>query len=172
MIENSKIIAIVGPSGSGKDTAARMLADMTGYELLVSYTTRPMREGEQNGREHIFVSSCETPQDQMLAYTQYGGYEYWTELSQIHDTAIYVIDESGLLELHNRFPDINIFSIHITASKLVRLKRGVTFERISRDDLRGQLPLSYYDHRISNNKSLDALKHKIKDLSEIICSTQ
>lgn len=49
------IVAIIGPSGAGKDTVADIIADMMGFEKLISYTTRPMREGEKQGREHHFV---------------------------------------------------------------------------------------------------------------------
>ena len=40
-----KLITITGPSGAGKDTVARMLSEMGGYQVLCSYTTRPKREG-------------------------------------------------------------------------------------------------------------------------------
>lgn len=91
-----KLITITGPSGAGKDTVALMLSDLDGYKVLCSYTTRPKREGEIDGVEHHFVEKCDVPHDKMLAYTQYGGYEYWTTIDQVTDKAIYVIDEDGL----------------------------------------------------------------------------
>lgn len=163
-----KIIAIVGPSGVGKDTVARMLSDETGIPVLVSYTTRPMREGEQNGREHWFVDVCNVSPDLMLAYTEYGGYQYWTEVTQVKDTAIYVIDEEGMLGMHDRFPYIDILSVHVCATQSVRRSRGVTDERIDRDLERDTLPIEYYDYRLSNNKSMTALNYKVKDLAQFI----
>lgn len=163
-----KLITIIGPSGAGKDTAARILSEITHIPVLVSYTTRPMREGEVNGREHHFVKECITGKTEMLAYTEYGGYEYWTELSQIQGSAIYVIDEEGLRDLRDRFPQIPIVSIYVSASKYVRMQRGVTFERIKRDDLREQFPLDYYDYRIWNNKSLDFLRHALQAVADTL----
>lgn len=165
--DSNKIIAIVGPSGVGKDTLARLLSDETCIPILTSYTTRPIRDGEVNGREHFFVSSCNTPHELMIAYTQYGGYEYWTELSQINGSVIYVIDEKGLITLQTRFPYIKIFSIYVSATESVRKLRGVSQERIDRDLQREGLPLEYYDYHISNNKSIKALKHKAKDLAKL-----
>lgn len=160
------LITIIGPSGAGKDTAARILSEIMDIPVLVSYTTRPMREGEANGREHYFVNECTTSKDQMLAYTVYGGYEYWTELSQIKKSAIYVIDEEGLKDLHDRFPGIKIVSIYITANKLTRLKRGVTFERIRRDDDREAFPLDYYDYRIMNNFTTEHLRETLQCIAD------
>lgn len=77
-----KLITIIGPSGAGKDTVALMLSAILGYDVLCSYTTRPMREGEVDGKEHHFVKECNVPKSEMLAYTRYGNYEYWTEKKQ------------------------------------------------------------------------------------------
>lgn len=74
-----KLITIIGPSGAGKDTVALMLSAILGYKVICSYTTRPMREGEVDGKEHYFVKECNVQKSEMLAYTRYGNYEYWTE---------------------------------------------------------------------------------------------
>ena len=54
----SKLFCIMGKSASGKDTIyKRLIQDETlGLKTIVSYTTRPMREGEQDGVEYHFVS--------------------------------------------------------------------------------------------------------------------
>lgn len=53
-----KIYYVMGKSSSGKDSIYKMLMNDEDLALktLVGYTTRPMREGEQNGREYFFVS--------------------------------------------------------------------------------------------------------------------
>ena len=56
----NKIYAILGFSGSGKDTTVKNLLNKhDDLQNLVSYTTRPMRVGEQDGREYYFIDNAE-----------------------------------------------------------------------------------------------------------------
>lgn len=52
-----KIIALVGEAGSGKDTIMRnVLKVRPGLHEIVSCTTRPMREGEQEGVNYFYLT--------------------------------------------------------------------------------------------------------------------
>lgn len=163
-----KLITITGQSGAGKDTVARMLSEMSGYKVLCSYTTRPKRDGEIDGVEHHFVEICNVPRDKMLAYTQYGGYEYWVPLGQLTNKSIYVIDEDGLKYLCKRFPDIELFKICVSARESTRLYRGVSHERTDRDKQRKPMPLSFYDAVIFNNGSLSELRDEVQRVRYMI----
>lgn len=55
-----KVVIISSPSGGGKTTICRqLLAHNPGWEFSVSYTTRPKRQDEANGREYCFVETAE-----------------------------------------------------------------------------------------------------------------
>ena len=163
-----KLITITGPSGAGKDTVARMLSEMGGYKVLCSYTTRPKREGEIDGVEHHFVETCNVPRDKMLAYTTYGGYEYWVALDQVTDKAIYVIDEDGLKSLCKKPTDIELFKICVSAYEETRIRRGVSQERMSRDKQRKMMPLAFYDAVIFNNGSYRQLYYEVQRVRYMI----
>ena len=51
-----KIYCVMGKSSSGKDTVYKKLKEQyKEFRLIVSYTTRPIREGEKDGVEYYFV---------------------------------------------------------------------------------------------------------------------
>ena len=53
-----RIFCILGKSASGKDTLYKRLMDMQdlGLRSVVTYTTRPIRSGEKDGREYHFAT--------------------------------------------------------------------------------------------------------------------
>ncbi len=51
------VVVVAGPSGSGKSTLVkRLLNEDPKLKWSVSYTTRPMRTGERNGRDYHFIT--------------------------------------------------------------------------------------------------------------------
>ena len=52
------IVILCGKSASGKDTFLDILENK-GFERIVSTTSRPMREGEEEGRDYFYVSRDE-----------------------------------------------------------------------------------------------------------------
>lgn len=152
------IICVVGPSGSGKTTAVGFASKALGIPVVRSYTTRPMRDGETQGVEHIFVSNDEVPKrEDMIAYTYFGGYEYWATKEQVDCNLVnlYVIDEVGLQELIKRFEHVyDIRSIYVKPS--FQSYSMTDAERLKRDEARSHLPMRYYDHTITNNGTLES----------------
>jgi guanylate kinase len=53
------MFVLSSPSGAGKTTLSRLLLDrMPGLRMSVSATTRPMRPGEVDGRDYLFVDNA------------------------------------------------------------------------------------------------------------------
>ncbi len=154
------IICIVGASGSGKTTASMILQKQFGWNAIVSYTTRPMRQGEKNGVDHWFVKSSQVPdKSKICAYTKFGGYEYWTEWNQFMTLfpCVYVIDEKGLIDLQSKesspFP-FTLITIKINRDNLSDIEE----KRKERDSERIQIPDECYDYIINNNGSMEQFR--------------
>ena len=110
-----QLVALIGKAGSGKDT---ILKDVVkAYELpmniVVSYTTRPMREGETEGKEYHFISEEDFKQminnNQMLEYVQFNNWWYGTGIKCLADDKINIgiFNPSGIRSLIN-FSEIDL----------------------------------------------------------------
>ncbi len=99
------ILLIVGESGSGKTSLSLYLQQRYWISSICSCTTRPRREDEMPGREHWFMTPEDIPsRDQMLAYTKFGGFEYWADVNDVKpDVNTYVIDEKGVIDLYKNW---------------------------------------------------------------------
>ncbi|HMI17195.1 MAG TPA: guanylate kinase, partial [Bradyrhizobium sp.] len=57
------MFVLSSPSGAGKTTLSRMLvAETPALQMSVSVTTRPMRPGEAEGRDYLFVDKSKFEQ--------------------------------------------------------------------------------------------------------------
>ena len=111
-----KLILLSAPSGSGKTTIAReILSRHPDMLFSVSATTRPIRIGETEGKDHFFMTK-----EDFLRRREAGGLVEWEELygnyygtlkSEIdralsHGQAmLFDIDVKGALSIHRNFPD-------------------------------------------------------------------
>ncbi len=73
-----KIVYLMGKSSTGKDTLYKRLVQENPFDLkrIISYTTRPIRAGEENGVEYYFTD--ETGFQELLAagkVIEHRGYE-------------------------------------------------------------------------------------------------
>lgn len=118
------MLVLAGPSGVGKDTLAKTLTKKYGYEKIVTYTTRPMREGEVDGVDYHFIDSKTFASlcagDFFAETTSYKVaneeiWEYGTAARDIADNKIVILNPSGLKEL-KKDKSLNIVTIYLFCS--------------------------------------------------------
>ena len=89
------IVILMGMSAVGKDSVRRILERDYGYSNIVSYTSRGMRVGEEDGIDYHFVSKKEFEDmirnNDMIEYRSYE-----TKLGGINDTWFYGIKKFEL----------------------------------------------------------------------------
>ena len=153
------IIAIVGDSGSGKTHLSKLLQNEFNIFQIVSYTTRPIREGEQHGVEHYFIKKSHRPLFcEVLAQTIFGGHDYYALMDQVPPQGLctYVVDEAGARELKQRHSKrLQIVTVWVECTPDTLIARGIDMERIQRDSARERLPQSSYDFTIANNGTIE-----------------
>lgn len=130
------LMILSAPSGSGKTTLVRELIKVSaGVERTVSHTTRKPREGEENGRDYIFISDAEF--DEMISrgafleWEENFGYRYGTSKEQISrilekgNDAILSIDVKGARTVKKEFPQsISVFVMPPSMEELETRLRG------------------------------------------------
>jgi guanylate kinase len=115
------LFIISAPSGSGKSTLVNEVRkQLTGIEFSVSWTTRPPRGSEQNGREYNFASREEFERmaaaGQFLEHAEVFGNYYGTARSSLdmarregHDLVL-DIDVQGAAQVRASMPEaVSIF---------------------------------------------------------------
>ena len=137
-----KIFYVMGKSAAGKDTIYNRLLQDTefSFQTIIGYTTRPMREGEQEGKEYHFV----TPEmlqeleragkliEQRVYQTVHGPWTYAT----VDDGSIDFEGQNylliGTLESYEKlvkyFGSDKLVPIYIEVDDYVRLSRALERE--------------------------------------------
>lgn len=98
------VVILVGESASGKTTLAKMLERNAGFERVITYTTRPMREGERNGVDYNFIDKeefDELVQDDFFSeHIYYRGWGYGTAIDvDLRKDQIVVLNPPGVRSL-------------------------------------------------------------------------
>ncbi len=173
------VFIVSAPSGSGKSTLVNELFKMVqGLDFSVSYTTRPSRGSEKNGKEYFFVSEAEfeamIAADEFLEYARVFGNYYGTsrrflrECQKRGGDLLLDIDVQGAAQVKEKLPDaVSIFILPPDRDKLEwRLRnRGLDPETVIRrrlDTARREIEnYTKYDYILVNNlleQSADELK--------------
>jgi len=178
------VYIISAPSGSGKSTLVNEVRKIVpGLDFSVSYTTRPPRGSEQNGREYFFVPRTQfeqmVRQDEFLEYAQVFGNYYGTarrflRAAQEHgDDLLLDIDVQGAEQIKKRIPEAaSIFVLPPNREKLEwRLRnRGLDSEEVicrRLDTARREIEnYDKYDYILVN----DRLEQSTDELKAILLS--
>ena len=138
MAGRGDLFIVSSPSGGGKTTLIRRLLENSPGEPLhfsVSYTTRPMRKGEQEGREYRFVSAEEfqrmVQRDEFLEHNEVHGHIYGTSRSEVlphlaaGEDVVLDIDVQGARDVRRAYPDaVAIFIVPSSSAELERRLRA------------------------------------------------
>ena len=175
----SIVYIVSAPSGSGKSTLVNELLKMVRHlDFSISYTTRPPRGSEQNGKEYFFVSREEfeamIAADEFLEYADVFGNYYGTarrfllQAEARGNDLLLDVDVQGASQIKQNIPDaVSIFILPPDREKLEwRLRnRGLDSETVIRrrlDTARREIEnYSKYDYILVNNlleQSADELK--------------
>ena len=138
-----KIYCVIGKSATGKDTIYERLLDDRKLELkrIIPYTTRPIRDGEEEGREYHFCTEEDVQRldaegriVEMRQYnTVYGLWRYFTVNDEYikldKENYLLIVTVEGYVKIRDFFGSDKVVPIYIEVEDGARLLRAISREQ-------------------------------------------
>ena len=138
-----KIYCVMGKSSSGKDSIYHEIMEKgaLGLKPIIPYTTRPIRDGEQDGREYHFCTedTVQRLQDagrimELRAYnTVHGVWKYFTvddeQINLNKYNYLYIVTLEGYTKIQEYFGADRVVPIYIEVEDGERLMRAIAREQ-------------------------------------------
>ena len=136
LADQGRLFVIAAPSGAGKTTLVHRLMDTNpNLHFLVSYTTRPKRRGEVNGRDYHFVEADAfqrmAADGEFLEHAEVFDHRYATSRSQVDELlrggnhVMLEIDWQGAQQVRTNMPEAcTIFVLPPSLAQLEARLRG------------------------------------------------
>ena len=118
------MILLVGKSCSGKDTIRKELNKL-GYNSIVTYTTRPMRDGEVDGVDYHFVDASRfRAMDLMGRFVETTSYNvasgetwyYGSAIDDLKEDSVMIVNPDGL-KLIKKLTSLNPIAFYLMADE-------------------------------------------------------
>ena len=156
---NHKRIVLVGKAASGKDYL-RKKYESRGFKYAVSYTTRPPREGEIDGKDYFFISEEDADKLEKSGFfyesVRFNGWLYGTSVEQFYMDDLFIMTPAGISHIKPE-DRLNSFIIYTDIDMSIRKTRlvnrnmpGDTMKRRIMADELDFADFTDYDLRITN----------------------
>ncbi len=181
------VFVMSGPSGAGKTTIVKgVLSELEGLEFSVSYTTRPKRDGEVEGKDYFFVTEEKFAElkdhDEFLEWAEVHGHLYGTSMSYVESrlkrgfNLLLDVDVKGAMNVKNKINDDAVF-IFVAPPSFSELKERL-YKRHTEDAANLEKRIDDAKHELSQISEFDYLvvnrevRTSIKQLESILIAEQ
>jgi guanylate kinase len=154
------LMVISSPSGAGKTTLTRRLAQTHGLHFSVSFTTRPPRSNEADGKDYHFVGNDQFSQmvdaQEFAEHAMVHGNRYGTAIATVNKAieggidCLFDIDYQGGQQIRQQWPkdSVLVFILPPSLNELERRLRSRATdapEVIARRLVAAQKELAHYE---------------------------
>lgn len=180
------LLILIGKSGSGKDAVLQKLVEEYGFDRIVSNTTRPMRDGEQDGVNYNYITKKQflggVERDEYIEYRSYntvfdGKVDTWYYGSpkmqlDTGKNSVAILDVQGAQDFISYYGKDNCCVIEVSVPNALReqraRERGSFSEsewrrRAADDDIKfaPEKTASVVDATVVNTKDLDGTVEEV-----------
>ncbi len=135
------VVILSSPSGAGKTTLVKKIAQENNFKISISYTTRKPRTNEQNGKDYFFISEEEfenlIKNKQFLEYAKVFENYYGSSKSQVFENlnkgenVIFDIDWQGTEQIKKQKLNYKLITFFILPPSKLEL-----FSRLKNRDMK------------------------------------
>lgn len=165
------LILLTAPSGTGKTSIMEMVQNYLGKHALlecVSHTTRPMRDGEVDGKTYYYIDKdyfqVGIDGGEFAEYIEYDGHLYGISVEEIKrrmneaENVYIIVNYDGYKQVKEKFPDAVGIFLHMSKEDCMAnmLLRGDSIENaVARIEL--------YDDEMKNRVDYDYVIKNVRD---------
>ena len=141
LIKDGIVVVLSSPSGAGKTTLVKKIAQENNFKISISYTTRKPRTNEINGEHYFFISEDEfqnlIDKDEFLEHAKVFENYYGSTKSKVienlknGENVIFDIDWQGTEQIKEKKLNYKLITFFILPPS-----RKVLFERLSNRDMK------------------------------------
>ena len=132
------IILLVGASGTGKDSVARVLREKYGFKTVVSWTTRKPREGEIDGVNYHFIDT-ETFKQMLyngafIEYDKYSGERFYGSVESdypLYEDSVAILTPNGVRQFTHNVSRKDYYIVYLQSPLSVKCCRYIEREKSS-----------------------------------------
>ena len=175
------MIILSSPSGAGKTTLVKLLADNKNYKISISHTTRKPRENEVSGKDYFFTNEKNfqdlIKKNAFLEHAKVFNNFYGTSLKPVSENldkglnVIFDIDWQGSQQIKNKKLKYKLITFFVLPPS-----KEVLFNRLSNRDMKDKViveeRMKEFDKDILHWKDYDyvVINDKLQDCFEQISS--
>jgi len=157
MISNDCKIVIVGRGGSGKDFLRKKF-EAKGFKYCISYTSRPIRIGEEDGKDYKFTDEKYFFDNIFKFYEidEFNEWKYGTLITDFYESNLFIMTPRGVnnIKPEDRKKCFVIFidpPRAVIRERLIERKDADSVDRRIKADDNDFFEFSNYDMRITNH---------------------
>lgn len=135
-------IIFMGKTGSGKSTIAKEINSKYGYDMAITYTTRPMRKGEIDGKDYHFISEAKFEEKikngdfvEYVSYnTVHGKWYYGSDKEVYKNNNLIILNPLALKQINNTLSNPFIVYLKLPEEEIMKRleKRGDNMAEVKR----------------------------------------
>lgn len=180
------VIVLIGPSGSGKDSIAKVLKSKLNFDFIVLHSSRPKRDDETEGDPYFFVSKNDfenfIKNNELIEYRSYQTFfenkndvwYYGVHKSSIHKENNYIATNTleGLINLKKEFSNVVSFYLNVddeTRTERAKLRNNFDLQEWNRRLIADKKDFENYelycDYVVDNNHFYDTINQILNILN-------